>query len=166
MDHFPGTLLAWLRTHHASCRPLLRPLTVWSSNFDLNHFCFHYLWFHGFSSLITFPYICIYSHFKFCCFASMCDTSMYVFVKRYTMYGLTYVTSVKVRDANLIKLTRQSCKIKTTAVWKEIKTIRKQSKSSTIKGGILRTLYLHLRMVKVDQLTPLFPNYLKCVIIN
>ena len=30
---------------------------------------------------------------------------MYVFVKRYTMYGLSYVTSVKLRDANLNKLT-------------------------------------------------------------
>jgi len=30
----------------------------------------------------------------------------------------------------------------------------------------LTLLYLNLRMVKVDQWTPLFPNYLKCVIIN
>jgi len=31
----------------------------------------------GFSSLITFPYICIY----------MCNTSIYAFVKRYTIHG-------------------------------------------------------------------------------
>ena len=97
---------------YTSCRPLLRPLTVWSPNFDLNHFCFHYLGFHGFSSLIIFPYICIYFHFKFCCFASMCNTSMYVFVKRYTIHGLTYVTSVKLRDANLNKLTGHIQEIK------------------------------------------------------
>ena len=30
---------------------------------------------------------------------------MYVFVKRYTMYGLSYVTSVKLRETNLNKLT-------------------------------------------------------------
>jgi len=41
---------------------------------------------------------------------------MYVFVKRYTIHGLTYVTSVKLPDANSNKLTGQSCKIKTTAV--------------------------------------------------
>ena len=50
------------------------------TNFDLIMY--------GFSCLITFPYICI---FKFFCFASICNTSIYVFVKRYTIHGLTYV---------------------------------------------------------------------------
>ena len=38
VDHVHGTLLAY-----RSCRPWLRPLTVWSPNFDFNHFCFHYI---------------------------------------------------------------------------------------------------------------------------
>jgi len=37
---------------------------------------------------------------------------MYVFVKRYTLHGLTYVTSVKLRDANLNKLTGHIQEIK------------------------------------------------------
>ena len=37
---------------------------------------------------------------------------MYVFVKRYTLRGLTYVTSVKLRDTNLNKLTGHIQEIK------------------------------------------------------
>ena len=72
---------------YTSCRPLLRPLTVWSPNFDLNHLCVHYVWFYGFSCLITFPYICIYSYFKFCCFASMCNTSIIIICLCSTIYN-------------------------------------------------------------------------------
>jgi len=41
---------------------------------------------YDFSCLITFPFIV----YKFCCFASICN-SIYVFIKRYTIHGLTYV---------------------------------------------------------------------------
>jgi len=37
---------------------------------------------------------------------------MYVFVKRCTIHGLSYVTSVKLRDANLNKLTGHIQEIK------------------------------------------------------
>jgi len=37
---------------------------------------------------------------------------MFVFLKRYTIHGLTYVTSVKLRDANLNKLTGHIQEIK------------------------------------------------------
>ena len=76
---------------YTSCRPLLRPLTIWSPILDLYNFCFHYVWPYSFSSWITMPYICIYSCLKFCCFDPMCYTIIYVFVKRYTIHGLTHV---------------------------------------------------------------------------
>ena len=70
---------------YTSCRLWLRLLTVWSPNFDfIMYDCMALI-------LISFLYICIYSYFKFCCFASMCNTSIYVFVKRYTIHGLTDV---------------------------------------------------------------------------
>ena len=59
------------------------PINGMVTNFDLIMY--------GFSCLITFPYICIYSYFKFCCFASICNTSICVFVIQYTIHGLTYV---------------------------------------------------------------------------
>jgi len=55
------------------------PINGMVTNFDLIMY--------GFSCLITFTYIV----YKFCCFASICNTSIYVFVKRYTIHGFTYV---------------------------------------------------------------------------
>ena len=78
------------------CRPLLRPLTVWSPHFDLNHFCFHYVWFYGFSSLVTFPYICIYSYFKCCCFVVLppCVTLANMYLSNDIRYTVCWYANI------------------------------------------------------------------------